>query len=355
MAAYISFQPSDFFNTVLYTGNGTAIGSGGLAITGAGFQPDLTWIKNREQLDDHIWTDAVRGATKYITSDANDAQVTNAESLTTWGADGFTVGNHAAVNTSAETFVSWNWIANGAGSANEDGSTNTTATSANTTSKFSVGAYTGTGVAGMTIGHGLGIAPDFVLVKKTGGADRWGAYQSKNTAAPATEALYFNHDYATTDDASMWNDVQPSSTVVTYGDKGDTNAATTMVQYCWASVRGYSKFGKYVGNGNADGPFVYTGFRPAFVMAKRTDSTGYWRMIDNKRNSYNGQYNVLSANATTVQYTGSDDFGNTDLLSNGFKLRDDYDQVNASTGEYIYAAFAEFPFVSSNSKAGVAR
>ena len=351
MAAYISFQPRDFFNTVLYTGNTSTN-----AITGVGFQPDMCWFKDRDSVYNHVLQDAVRGSTKTVYPDDGNGQDTYANGQTSFDADGFTLGNQATVfNKSGDDYVSWNWKANGAGSANEDGSTNTTATSANATSKFSIGAYTGTGSAGMTVGHGLGVAPDLIVVKKTGGADRWGAYQSKNTAAPATEALYFNHDYATTDDASMWNDVQPSSTVVTYGDKGDTNATTTMVQYCWASVRGYSKFGIYIGNGNADGPFVYTGFRPAFVMAKRTDSTGYWRMIDNKRNSYNGQYNVLSANATTVQYTGSDDFGNTDLLSNGFKLRDDYDQVNASTGEYIYAAFAEFPFVSSNSKAGTAR
>ena len=351
--AYISFQPRDFFNTVLYTGNTSTN-----AITGVGFQPDVCWFKDRVSVYNHVLQDAVRGVTKTIYPDDDAAQDTYANGQTSFDADGFTLGDQATVfNKSGDDYVSWNWKANGAGSANEDGSTNTTATSANTTSKISIGAFTGTGVAGMTVGHGLGVAPDFIVVKKTGGADRWGAYQAKNTAAPETEALYFNYDYATTDDATFWNDVSPSSSVVTFGDKGDLNATTTTVMYCWASVKGYSKFGRYIGTGGTggDGPFIYTGFRPAFVIAKRTDSTGNWRVIDNKRNSYNGQYNTLVTSASTAQYTGSDDFGNTDLLSNGFKIRDDYDQVNASTGEYIYMAFAEFPFVSSNSKAGTAR
>jgi len=203
----------------------------------------------------------------------------------------------------------------------------------------------------MTVGHGLGVAPDLIVVKKTGGADRWCAYQSWNTAAPQTEALYWNYNYATTDDATFWNDVSPSSSVVTFGDKGDINAATTMVMYCWAKVRGYSHFGRYVGNNNAEGPMVYTGFRPAFVIIKRTDSTADWMMFDNQRLGYNVDNESLNVNLSGGE--GSTDY--LDILSNGFKIRTSDALVNANTGEYIYIAFAEFPIVSSNSKAGTAR
>jgi len=325
-----------YFNTKLYTGTGASN-----AQTGVGFQPDFTWIKNIDAADFHVLTDAVRGVTDYLVSNDTDAETTNAESLKTFDSDGFTVGTMNEVNTNTEAFVAWNWKANGAGSANTDGSISTAATSANTTSGFSISTYTGTGSAA-TIGHGLGAIPSVVLVKKRSDAIDWIMYHiSLGNGYDAR----FNTNEVPSSSSATWNATTPTSSVFSVGDFVGTNVDTeTFVAYCFADVQGFSKFGGYTGNGDVDGPFIYTGFRPAMVIAKRTDSSGYWRIRDNKRSPYNVIDVVLRPDTAEAEVTEDDH----DFLSNGFKVRTTGPENNADGGTYLYMAFAESPFVNSN-------
>ena len=353
MAAYIGFQPSDYFNTKLYTGNSNAGSTNTQSITGVGFQPDFTWIKNYQSVADHVLFDSVRGATKFVNSNQNSAEQTVAGTLTAFDADGFTLGTdltQGVVNNLGNTFVSWNWKG-GTTSGLSGGTITPSAYSFNTTSGCSIIQYTGNGVSGATIPHGLGVTPEFIMIKVLPSGNNWRAYQGSNTPAPPTEYLSINGDQATADDAGAWNDTAPTSTLITLGNMIElNNNGSANIAYAFAPVKGYSHFGVYIGNGNANGPFVYTGFRPAWLMIKRTDDTGKWIIMDSKRQGYNMSNKVLYANANNAQESAT-----TALYSNGFKVRETWTGVNANTGEYIYAAFAEFPFVSSNSKAGTAR
>jgi hypothetical protein len=346
-------DPEAYFQTQLYTGNGSA----NHAITlGADtdMQPDLVWIKNRDAADSHCIFDALRGATKFISSDAADAESTDADTLDSFTSDGFQVDADDKVNTSSEDYVSWNWKANGTGSANTAGSINTTATSANTTSKFSIITYEGDGTSGATIGHGIGAAPTFILLHHrdmTGGAaENWRVYHDKNTSAPATDYLALNTTAATADDSNAWNDTVPSSTLITLGNGGASNTDDkNFVAYAWRDVQGFSKFGSYKGNGNADGTFVFTGFRPAFLLIKSSSNSGTaWQMWDNKRAVPFNPIKTwdLAANNTTAE--DSIAAGVVDFLSNGFKMRKVGNDNNGSGLTYIYAAFAESPLVNSN-------
>jgi len=343
MAAYTTIDdPEAYFQVVLYTGDGSVDQD----ITFGGtndMQPDLVWQATRNTTSERNIYDSVRGVKKRLHSEDSEAETTR-NGVISFDSDGFSVGDHSGSNTNTNTYANWCWKAGGSGSANEDGSVNTTATSVNSTSKFSIGIYTGTGSAGMTVGHGLGVAPDFIVVKKRGAADRWCAYHSANTSAPETEAIYLSTTDATADDADFWNDVAPSSSLVTFGDKGDINATVTTVMYCWSAVQGFSKFGSYTGNGNADGTFVYTGFRPAWIMCKRSSSTENWAIVDDQRDGYNVDNDQLFANTTAAEITND----RMDILSNGFKCRTTNTEWNASGSTYIYAAFAKAPFVNSN-------
>ena len=347
------FSTKRFFNTVLYTGNGTAIGSGGNAITGVGFQPDFTWIKNREQTDNHILTDAVRGATKYVSSDDADLQYTNTEYLTAFGADGFTVGSGNPVNTNTEDFASWNWKM-GTTSGLTGGTITPTAYSISTTAGQSIIAYTGTG-SNATVPHGLGVAPRMVIVKRLNSSDNWTVgHQNMKTSSPWDWAAKLNTTAAPGDDNTQWNDTAPTATVFSIGTSTEVNTNTsTYIAYCFAPIPGYSSFGSYTGTSNVDGAFVYTGFRPAFVITKATSGTIYWNMFDTKRKPYNPE-DPLWANTTGTE--ASIGAYNLDLLSNGFKPRSVSSQINASgNSPYIYLAFAEQPTVSSNDVPAVAR
>ena len=337
MAVYTPIDDAgSYFNTKLYTGTGSSN-----AQTGVGFQPDFTWIKNRDATDFHVLTDAVRGATNYIVSDSTAAEVTNAESLKSFDSDGFTVGTMNEVNTNTEAFVAWNWKANGAGSSNTDGSITSTV-SANTTAGFSIVSYTGTGSAA-TIGHGLGVAPNFIITKSLVATQEWGVYHS---ALGATKYLFLDETSAAGTNSAYWNDVEPDSSVFTIGTSGPTNSTSAMIAYCFAEKQGFSKFGSYVGNGNADGTFVYTGFRPAFLLSKMSDGIQGWFLIDDKRAyPYNPVDGSLHPNANAAEDTSSDFF--VDFTSNGFKCRDNDAQLNGDGGTYIYMAFAESPFVNS--------
>ena len=337
-------KPTDYFNTVLYTGNNSSSHS----ITGVGFQPDWVWIKPRNGTDGHVLTDSVRGALKRLRSEGTNAEDTLSGSLSSFDSDGFTVGNAGEVNSSSYNFVAWNWLAGGSASSNTDGSI-TSSVSANTTAGFSIVSYTATGSTA-TIGHGLGAVPNWILVKKRAGgtARDWAVYHSANTSAPETEILYLNNTDATADSSVYWNDTAPTSSVFTVGTGNEVNESSgnTYIAYCFAEKKGYSKFGSYTGNGNADGTFVYTGFKPAFVMTKRSSNTENWYIIDNKRSPFNPPLNALSPNLSHAEDTNAT--GRIqDFLSNGFKLRTSDTAVNGSGDSYIYMAFAENPFVTS--------
>ena len=340
-------KPSLHFNTKLYTGTGST-----QSITGVGFQPDFTWIKNRSTTHDNILTDAVRGVTKEIRSNVTDAEATDSNGLTAFGTDGFTVGSKQNLNKSGSDIVSWNWKAGGGqGSSNTDGSINTTYTSANTTAGFSISTYTGTG-SNATVGHGLGVAPKFIMVKKRSGAVSWAV----QTSTGAGYEMNLNNNESQTSTSNYWNSTEPTSSVFSIGTNGIVNeSGATYVAYCFAEKKGYSKFGSYEGNGNADGTFIYTGFKPAWVMVKRSDSSNNWVIYDNKRaNSFNEITHVLLANESVAEATSTSD-DDCDFLSNGVKMRCSNNGSNGSGASYIYMAFAENPIVGSNNIPATAR
>jgi hypothetical protein len=352
--AYTTINKStDYFNTKLYTGNGSA----GHAITGVGFQPDWTWIKSRNITKDHMLFDAVRGVTKALKTNQNYAEDVNADFLTAFGTDGFTVGNNGKVNTSSDPLVSWNWKANGSGSINYDGSITSTV-SANTTAGFSIVSYTGNSTAGATVGHSLGVKPSMIIIKNRSDGQNWCVYHS---SIGATKYLQLNTTSAEIDTTVTFNDTEPTSSVFTLSDGGGHRIANfsgdNYVAYCLAEKKGYSKFGSYTANANADGPFVYTGFKPSFVLAKNIDQAQPWVMIDNKRDTSNEVTKGLNPNASGAETDSSANNG-CDFLSNGFKIRAiSTGDLNYTSGQaYIYMAFAENPFVTAGTKAaGTAR
>ena len=335
-------KSTDYMNTKLYTGNGST----NTAQTGVGFQPDWTWIKERSSTSSHIITDAVRGANKSLSSNLSSGQATETQSLMSFDSDGFTVGSGGGVNENSQTYVAWNWKANGQGSSNTAGTINTTYTSVNTTSGFSIIQYTGNGSSGATIGHGLGVAPKLVIVKLTSGSGYdWGVYHA---SLGNTKNLRLNLTDAEATSTAFWNDTTPSSSLVTLGNNATVNGSgSTYIAYCFAGKQGFSKFGSYIGNGNDNGPFVYTGFKPAFLLLKMSSGSQGWFLVDNKRaNPFNVIDASLHPNANAAEDTSSDFF--VDFTSNGFKLRDSDAQLNGSGSTYIFMAFAAAPLVGTN-------
>ena len=351
MAVYTAVDdPSAHFKVKAYTGNGTVIGSGGLALTfddtDTDMQPDLVWIKSRSTAEKHMLYDAVRGVTKAIQPDNTSAEGTSTEGLTAFGSNGFTMGTHDRVNEDGNTFVAWCWKANGQGSANTAGSINTTYTSANTTSGVSINLFSGTG-ANATIGHGLGIAPQVILCKNTASSsDNWNWNNFSVSALGNTGRIYFNEDAANSAAAAAWNSTAPTSTLVSLGSNGENNG-TTMALYAFAEVKGFSKFGSLIANGaggsnpDRDGTFVYCGFSPSLVIYKITDATGNWVMQDTTRDGLNPTQKNIYANAITAE--GTSDGRAIDILSNGFKLRGG----DFATNPVAFMAFAEAPLVNS--------
>jgi hypothetical protein len=347
--AYSSItKPSDYFNTKLYDGTGSE-----QSITGVGFQPDFTWVKHRQDARSHGLVDAVRGATKYLISNANNAEGTDTEGLKSFDSDGFTLGTDQNIfNESGGTpkHVSWNWLGANGTASNSNGSITSTV-SANTTAGFSIVSWTGSG-ADATIGHGLSSAPTIYIVKNRSDASDWRIGQVLTSSNNMTNGngyyMELNDTKASTNpgNADTWGatPTAPTSSVFTVGSNNAHNGSSdNMIAYCFHSVKGYSKFGSYTGNGNADGAFVYTGFKPAWVMIKRTDSTSSWHMADSVRDPDNPHDHALTANTNNVESTSATWF---DILSNGFKLR--YTGAyNQSGGSYIYMAFAEEPLVAN--------
>ena len=350
MAAYISFQPTDFFNTILY--NGTASQQ---AITGVGFQPDYTWIKRRE-VNWHCLVDAVRGATKRLSSNVNNAEVTDATAVESLDTDGFTVGidSNGYTNQSGGTYVAWNWKTGTTSGIATNGSTTITPTaySFNQTAGISIVQYTGNETAGAGLAHGLGAVPGLMIFKRLDGATPWQVYHQ---SLGPTKNMVLNTTGLEETYTTRYNDTAPDSVNAILGTTTYINkSGSPHVGYIFAEKKGFSSFSKYTGNGNADGPFIYTGFRPAFVITKSfSASANGWYVMDRLRsNPYNSQDGRLEADSSGAENDTAIDI---DFLSNGFKLRSSDGGFNTSGTEYIYMAFAEFPVVSSNSKAGVAR
>ena len=344
--AYISFQPNDYFNTKLYTGNGSTN-----AQTGVGFQPDWVWLKGRSNTGSNKLMDAVRGSSSSLcTNNTNAAE--GADYFASFDSDGFTVATTSNdINANGQTYASWNWKANGQGSANSDGTITTTYTSASATSGFSVCQYTGTG-ANATVGHGMGVAPKMVIVKQTNTTRDWAVYHkySNPDGTGSQYYLHLNNSDPRASNSAFWNNTDPTSSVFHLGSNHNVNGSGgTYIAYCFADIQGYSKFGSYTGNGNADGSFIYTGFKPAWLMLKKTNGTESWIMVDTTRGLYNSAYKYLLADTTGAE---AGDLA-YDILSNGFKFRGT--SQNGSGDTFIYMAFAEEPLVSSNGVPATAR
>jgi hypothetical protein len=318
-----------------YTGNLT-----GQSITntasGASFQPDLVWIKSRSAATDHKLTDSVRGVTNALISNTTGAETTDLTGVTAINSNGFTVGASTVYNNTGVTYVGWQWKAGGSAVSNTSGSI-TSSVSAGATQGFSVVTYTGTG-ANATVGHGLGVAPKMIITKPRNSADNWISW---HTSLGATGYIYLNLINASATAATVWNSTLPTSTVFSIGTSSNINSSgQTQVAYCFSEVAGYSKFGSYTGNGSADGTFVYLGFRPKFVLFKRTDSLASWGMHDASRDTYNEVGKTLYPDGSSAEDASTRIM---DFLSNGFKCRQNNADSNASGATYIYAAFAENP------------
>ena len=342
-------DPSEYFHTQLYSGTGSAQSITNDANAGD-FQPDWVWVKKRAggTARNHTLTDSSRGATKGLFSSLNDAEATNAQGLTSFNSDGFSVGTYNNFNESSGTYVAWQWKANGGTTSTNTAGTNIdTTVQANTTAGFSIMTYTGTGTDNDSIGHGLGAVPHWIIVKNRDEANGWQIYHHKNTSAPETDYLNLNSTNATQDDSDRWSDQAPSSTVITLGgNDGVSKSSVKYVCYAFTEIQGYSKFGSYTGNANADGPFVYTGFKPAFVIIKNTADSADWTMWDTARYPDNPQNRQLYPNLSNAEDSASSTTI-LDMLSNGFKMRGTNNKINGSSDTMIYIAFAEHPFVSS--------
>jgi len=330
-------QANDYFNVKTWTATGARN-----VLTGVGFQPSLIWGKKRSAVDSNVLVDAVRGVTKELYSDATTAETTNANGVESFDSDGFTLvgsGSGSGVwngNTGA-THVAWLWNAGGSNATNTSG-TITSTVRANTTSGFSIVTYTGTG-SNATVGHGLGVAPDMVIVKRR---DTTGAWPVRHTSITAANTIYLNTTAASASATTVWNSTVPSSTVFSIGTSTDVNASSgTYVAYCFDTVAGYSAFGSYVGNSSADGTFVYTGFRPRFLLFKNSTGADNWYIIDSARNTYNVCNARIFPNLSNAEDTT---YSIVDFLSNGFKFRSSDGSWNSTSFTYIYAAFAESPF-----------
>ena len=343
MAYSAILKPSTFMNTKLYAGNG-----GTQSITGVGFKPDLVWTKQRTDAADHRLYDIVRGVYKQIASNTNADEESDSNTLTAFGSDGFSLGSSADANQNAKNFVSWNWKAGTSfsNSAGANGASLASTGSVNTTSGFSIISFAGASAVS-TVAHGLGVAPKMIIFKNRSDADAWGVYHE---SIGSNAALYLNENAG--NDGTLWNNTAPTSSVFTVQNNSAVNGSgNNIIAYCFAEKQGYSKMAAYKGNGNVNGTFVYTGFKPSFILVKRTNGSENWTIMDSARDINNVAVNKLHPNTT-----GGTDAGATiDILSNGFKNRTTNAGANGSGDTYIYMAFAEEPLVASNYNAATAR
>jgi len=343
-------KPTDYFVSNLHTGNG-----GTLNITSLDFQPDWVWVKETNNAKDHALYDSVRGANKLLESNKTGAEATTSAGISSFNSDGWTTGNFFQTNDNGDSYVSWNWKA-GTSFTNDASSTSVgsidSAGSASDTAGFSICTHTGTGSLG-TIKHGLSTKPSVILTKERSEARDWIMYHHKNTSAPATDFLLLNTADATVDNDNFMNDTEPTSSVFTVKGFSEVNKASqTYVSYIFSERKGYSKFGTYLGNSSTNGTFVYTGFKPAWIMVKKTNSANdEWNIFDNKRDPFNVMTKRLVANVTAADAAGT----YVDFVSNGFKWRINNNLGNGDGNTYIYMAFAENPFVTSTGVPATAR
>ena len=336
-------KPTDFFNTKLYTGN-----DGTQSVTGVGFKPDWIWIKTRAQSNNSTVFDIVRGVTKRLRINQSNAENTSS-GVTSFNSDGFTVGSDSAGNSG--TMVAWNWKAGTSFTNDASGTgigTIDSAGSFNDTSGFSIVTYTGNGSSGASVKHGMNQKPAMLIVKDRDASNEgWLVYHQK---LGATKYLRLNETGAAASGSAYWNNTLPTSSVFTIGNNDVINkSGDDYVGYCFAEKPGYSKFGEYRGNSSDDGTFVYTGFKTAFVIFRRSSaSSSNWVMQDNKRVNFSTGTNEnsysLKSNTDAAEVTNESEI---DLLSNGFKFRNAITDNNADGSDYIYMAFAENPFVTS--------
>ena len=334
-------KPSKYFNTITYTASGN-----GQVVTGNPYKPDFVWLKRRSLTGAHYLYDVVRGANNSLQSNSTSSEASSDNYLTSFNSDGWTLGS--GNYTSPDTIVGWNWLASNTTVSNTSGSITSTV-SANTTSGFSIVSYTGNGTSGATVGHGLGVTPKTIFIKSRSSAVNWTSYHSTigNTAG-----LHLNTTGGSDTNSGFFNNTSPTSTVFTLGDGSTVNTSSgTYIAYCFAEVKGYSKFSSYTGNGSADGTFVYTGFTPAMIIAKNSSSAVSWTINDNKRNTFNPNEKFLYPNLSDAEGTNL----NIDYVSNGFKIRATSTLANTSGETYIYACFASNPFVSSKGVCVTAR
>ena len=348
-------KPTDYFNTVLYTGTE----SSGKTVTGVGFQPDWIWIKNRTDASNHNLYDSVRGGNGtshyWLKSNSNVVEGTNTSSLLTIDSDGFTLGDGNEVNGSSDNIVSWNWKAGTSvsGTTTGSGTSKAYSGSVSTDAGFSIIGYVGNGTAGHTIPHHLGAVPKVIIIKQRDNDGAWNMYNANYGNGKAVElngtgALF---------DTDIFNNTTPTSSVFSVKTSGHTNTNNSnYISYCFTEKKGFSKFGSYVGNNNADGNFIYLGFKPSFFMAKNSTESGYsWEIFDNKRNSPDGVGNIIKNRLfpDSSASEGTNSGGYIDFVSNGVKIRKAGDTNSNNT--YIYMAFAQNPFVTSTGVPTTAR
>ena len=352
-------DPSAHFHIQLYTGNGSSDHQITNNANAGDFKPDWLWVKPRSESDNPVHFDSSRGSDRQLKSNGTDAEDTHSPARFTFLTDGFEIdSNDRNYNQSSATYVAWQWIANGGTttSFSASGAQLAGTRQSNTTAGFSIITYTGDGNNNATIPHGLNSAPKYVIIKDRGNATNW--YVGHNSTFTTGE-IFFNLTNAVAAAFGPFNKTAPTASNIVLGTDGNVNGSgDTMICYAFAEVQGYSKFGSYTGNGNADGPFVYTGFKPAYVVIKRTDSTGNWWIYDTIRNGASGSntnpaHKILYTNDSSGEVDNSS--RGVDLVSNGFKLRHTLGNTNADGGTYIYMCFASHPFVSSEGVPTTAR
>ena len=319
-------KPSDYFETKLYAGNGVS----GTEITGVGFQPNFTWIKNRSAGLSHVLSNSVSGNNKFLSSNGTAAESTDTAKFQIFLSDGFRVGSHSGVNASGNNYASWNW-------------------KETATAGFDIVSYTGNGSNPRTISHNLSAVPKMIIIKNRDQGTDWNIYHQ---AIGNDKTILLNTTNASFS-SSVWNSTTPTSSVFSLGANDVNTDTKNYIAYCFAEKQGYSKFGSYTGNGSTDGTFVYLGFKPAFLIVKRTDATSNWRLWDSTRSTFNVADKLLFPDTSDQELTSSSYY--MDLLSSGFKIRNTNADINASGGSYMYMAFAENPFVTSTGVPATAR
>ena len=341
-------KPSDYFNTKLYTGTGNSH-----AISGVGFSPNWVWLKSRSTTQNHILTDTVRGATKTIRSNTTDAENTEPQYLKSFDSDGFTLGTRSEPNGNGATFVSWNWKAE-ITSGLSGGSITPSGYSINTTAGFGIYKYTGNGTSGATIAHGLGAVPKVIFIKRLDNSDAMNMY---NESLGNTKTLRVDRNDAPATSSSFYNNTSPTSSLITLGNESGFNGNNnTYVMYAFAEKQGYSKFSSYTGNGNANGAFIYTGFKPAFFLQKKSSASGNaWNTWGYTSLSGTNSIGRRLFPSTSGSESNQDSAPMSNFLSNGIKILQTDSDYNGSGATYIYMAFAENPFVTSTGVPATAR